>query len=66
MDNRKQQDNAVCFAEVMKTSGGSAQSYNRNTADSRIMIYWQGAKIYIPDNFQPESLLKLLRIMKQL
>ena len=66
MDNRKQQESAACFAEVWKPSGGSAQVSNRNAADPRIMICWQGAKIYLPDNFQPEALLNLLRVLKQL
>ena len=30
------------------------------------MIYFQGMKVYIPDGFQPETLLKLLRVMRQL
>lgn len=66
MDTHKQQDNSVCFAEVLKNPGSPTQYYNKNTTDSRIMIYWQGAKIYLPDNFQPELLLKVLRVIKQL
>ena len=49
MDTHKQQDNSVCFAEVLKNPGSPTQYYNKNTIDSRIMIYWQGAKIYLPD-----------------
>ena len=66
MDNRKQQESTACFAEVWKPSGSSAQVSNRNAADPRVIICWQGAKIYVPENFQPESPLGVLRIMKQL
>ena len=30
------------------------------------MIYFQGMKLYIPDGFQPDTLLKLLQTMKRL
>ena len=34
--------------------------------DNWLMIYFQGMKVYIPDNFQPDTLLKLLQILKKL
>lgn len=68
MDNRKQQDTTTSFAEVFKSSGIQVQHpYTKNSSpDARLMIYWQGMKIYIPDNFQPETLLKLFQVLKQL
>ena len=40
---------------------------NRAAAnDNRLMIYFQGMKLYIPDGFQPDTLLKLLQVMKKL
>ena len=32
--------------------------------DNRLMIYFQGMKVYIPDNFQPDTLLKFLQTLK--
>lgn len=68
MDNRKQQDTTTSFAEVFKNSGIQVQHpYTKSLSpDVRLMVYWQGMKIYIPDDFQPETLLKLFQVLKQL
>ena len=68
MDNRKQQDVTTSFAEVFKNSGIQVQHpYTKSQSpDALLMIYWQGMKIYIPDNFQSETLLKLFQVLKQL
>ena len=51
----------------LSTAGISCHQAGRPAmADSRPMIYFQGMKVYIPDGFQPETLLKLLRVMRQL
>ena len=39
---------------------------NKVENDNRLMIYFQGMKVYIPDNFQPDTLLKLLQTLKKL
>lgn len=40
---------------------------NRTTSnDNRLMIYYQGMKLYIPDEFQSDALLQLLRTLKKL
>ena len=52
---------------VLSTAGISCHQAGRPAMpDSRPMIYFQGMKVYIPDGFQPETLLKLLQVMKQL
>lgn len=45
---------------------GSYNSQNNRMAanDNRLMIYFQGMKVYIPDNFQPDTLLKFLQTLK--
>ena len=65
--NRANQEAVTTFAEVLSTAGTSCHQAGRPAmADSRPMIYFQGMKVYIPDGFQPETLLKLLQVMKQL
>ena len=58
--NRANQETVTTFAEVLSTAGISCHQAGRPAMpDSRPMIYFQ-------DGFQPETLLKLLRVMRQL
>ena len=68
MDNRKNQDTTTSFGEVMRNAGISTQQqYNkRMPEESRLMILCQGMRIYIPDNFQPDTLLNLFQTLKKL
>ena len=68
MDNRKNNEATTSFGEVMKNAGVSTQQpYNkRMPEDTRLMILCQGMRIYIPDNFQPETLLNLCQTLKKL
>lgn len=68
MDNRKQQEASTSFAEVLKTSGIQTQhQYNKRIPeDTRLMVLCQGMRVYIPDNFQPETLLNLFQTLKKL
>lgn len=45
------QETITTFAEVFSSSGISSHQNNRtaNTNDNRLMIYFQGMKLYIPD-----------------
>ena len=47
------QESTASFTEVQKPSGRFAQISNRNSADPRIIIRWQDAKIfakiYVPE-----------------
>ena len=54
---RQNQETITTFGEVLHSS---------NISDNRLMIYFQGMKVYIPDNFQPDTLLKLLQTLKKL
>ena len=47
----------------MKSSG---PQHSSPAFDGRFMVYCQRLKLFIPEDFQTESLLKVLRVMKQL
>lgn len=65
--NKGNPEAVTTFAEVFSSAGVAYHQQSRQiTADSRLMIYFQGMKLYIPDHFQPETLLKLLQVMRQL
>ena len=67
MGRPKQQESITTFAEVVNPSNSYSHQSNRmNHNDNRLMIYFQGLKLYIPDDFQPDTLLKLLQTMKRL
>ena len=68
MDNRKSHEATTSFGEVMRNAGVSTQQpYNkRMPEDTRLMILCQGMRIYIPDNFQPDTLLNLCQTLKRL
>jgi hypothetical protein len=64
---RNNQDTVTAFAEVLSSSGIAGSQNNRTvTNDNRLMVYFQGMKLYISDGFQPDTLLKLLQVMKKL
>lgn len=42
------------------------QGSRATNADNRLMIYFQGMKVYVPDGFQADTLLKLLQTLKKL
>ena len=65
---RTNQEAVTAFGEVLRSANvpGSYNSQNNRMAanDNRLMIYFQGMKVYIPDNFQPDTLLKFLQTLK--
>ncbi|MCC2725440.1 hypothetical protein G5A92_04865 [Blautia massiliensis] len=66
---RTNQETVTAFGEVLCSTNTaySHNSQNRNmSTDNRLMIYFQGMKLYIPEGFQPDTLLKLLQTMKKL
>lgn len=63
---RKKQETVTTFAEVLNASGYQANTNRSAQPDQRPMLYFQGMKLYIPDGFNPNTLLKLLQVMKQL
>lgn len=60
------QEPTVSFAEVSRPVRYSCPQHSSPAFDGRFMIYCQGLKLFIPEDFQTESLLKVLRVMKQL
>ena len=68
MDNRKNQETTTNFGEVMKNSGIPVQPQytKRMPEDSRLMVLCQGMRVFIPDNFQPDTLLNLFQTLKRL
>ena len=64
--SKANQEAITTFGEVLH-SANISYPQNRGTAsDNRLMIYFQGMKVYIPDNFQPDTLLKFLQTLKKL
>ena len=60
------QEATVAFAEVSRPVRSSGPQHSSPAFDGRFMVYCQGLKLFIPEDFQTESLLKVLRVMKQL
>lgn len=54
------------FGEVLHSSNISYSQNRSSSNDNQLMIYFRGMKVYIPDNFQPDTLLKLLQTLKKL
>ena len=67
---RTTQEAVTTFGEVFRpanVSGSYNSQNNRITSNNnRLMIYFQGMKLYIPEGFHPDTLLKLLQTMKKL
>lgn len=67
---RTNQEAVTAFGEVLRSANesGSYNSQNNRMSvnDNRLIIYFQGMKLYIPEGFQPDTLLKLLQTMKKL
>ena len=61
------QETVTTFAEVRSSANITYSQQNRPVlSDTRPVIYFQGMKVYIPDDFHTETLLKLLQVMKRL
>lgn len=58
-------ESTVVFAEVSRPVRYSSQ-HSTPAFDGRFMIYCQGLKLFIPEEFSSEALLKVLQVMKQL
>ena len=54
------QETVATFGEVLHSTNISYSQNSINTPDNRLIIYFQRRKLYIPDGFQPDTLLKLL------
>ena len=63
------QEPSTAFGEVLRPA---TRNYSHNpqgrivSNDNRLMIYSQGMKIYVPEGFNPGTLLKLLKKLKKL
>lgn len=57
---RQTQEAITTFGEVLHSSNISYSQNRSSSNDNRLMIYFQGMKVYIPDNFQQDTLLKRL------
>lgn len=64
--SKADQELAVAFAEVPRSMKSSGPQHSSPAFEGRFMVYCQGLKLFIPEDFQTESLLKVLRVMKQL
>lgn len=64
--SRANQETITTFGEVMHSANISYSQSCSTVSDNRLMIYFQGMKIYIPERFQADTLLKLLQTLKKL
>lgn len=63
---RANPETVTTFGEVLHSANISYSQNRMNMPDNRLMIYFQEMKLYIPDGFHPDTLLKLLQTMKRL
>ena len=54
------------FAEVTSHYQIRKQEPSLISQDTRLVLHYQGIKLYIPDHFHPDTLLSLLRTLRQL
>jgi hypothetical protein len=54
------------FAEVTSYHHSNQKSFRTTAQDNRLMLYYQGIKVYVPEDFNSETLLTLLKTLKQL
>lgn len=62
---RTNQETVTAFAEVIHPANAAYQQNRTVSGDNRLIIYFQEMKIYIPDGFQPNTLLKFYRQLKR-
>ena len=64
---RPNSETVTTFGEVLHSANITYSQGNRAAnADNRLMIYFQGMKVYVPDGFQADTFLKLLQTLKKL
>ena len=64
---RPNSETVTTFGEVLHSANNVySQGIRAINADNRLMIYFQGMKVYVPDGFQADTLLKLLQTLKKL
>ena len=64
--SKANQEAITTFGEVLHSANISYQQNRGSASDNRLMIYFQGMKLYIPEGFQADTLLKLLQTLKRL
>ena len=64
---RPNSETVTTFGEVLHSVNNAYSQGSRATnADNRLMIYFQGMKVYVPDGFQADTFSKLLQTLKKL
>lgn len=67
---RPNSETVTTFGEVLHSANiaysNGSRTTNQHNADNRLTIYFQGMKVYVPDGFQADTLLKLLQTLKKL
>ena len=68
MQRNEPETESPVFAELTSAPAYHDGRHSRYPTgqDSRPMLYYQGMKLYIPENFNPDTLLSLLRTLKRL
>lgn len=62
---RQNQKTITTFGEVLHSFNIFYSQNHSSANDNRLMIYFQGMKVYILDNFQSDTLLKLFQALKK-
>ncbi|MFR6275920.1 hypothetical protein [Blautia sp.] len=63
---RPTQGTTTAFAEVLPSTGSTCQQNRPSGNDNRLMMYFQGVKLYIPDRVRYDTLLTTLQVLKKL
>ena len=66
LENSESESEETVFAEITPHYQYKRQDHRVPSPDTRPLLYYQGIKLYIPDQFNPDTLLSLLRTLKQL
>lgn len=56
------QEAAVTYTEALRPAKSSCKQRSSHTFNGRFMIYCQDIKLFIPEDFQTETLLKLFQL----
>ena len=57
--------NAAVQETVFAEYTGGTNMQGTGNIRNQLVLYIQGIKLYVPDNFNPDTLLSLARVLKQ-
>lgn len=66
MKTRNTQEATGNFAEVIRSPRSNLNPFDGNSSEQRLVLCWHDAKVSIPNEFQPDTLRKVLEVIKEL